>query len=156
MSVSPAWISAAAGDLVLEPLEGAGEIALLLELPPPLVAQFVQPLKRGLRIAERVVDGDSVKRLEAAGRLRILAAARVDLGIELLESAGKVARLLELAPPLVAQRRQTFQSAVRILQRVADRDAIGPDLPTCPNRHGILPCWRPIIGPAQRPCGIGL
>src|SRR5687767_9735555 len=104
--MSLSLVSAAAGDLVLEALQRAGEVALLLELPAPLIAQFVQPLQRGLRIVERVVDDDSVERLEPAGRPGILAAARLDLGVELFESAGKIAGLLELAAPLVAKRGQ--------------------------------------------------
>jgi hypothetical protein len=67
MMTSPFSISATA-DLGLEPIERAREIALLLELPAALVAQFRQPLESRLRIAERVVDDNSVERLQPAGR----------------------------------------------------------------------------------------
>ncbi len=85
------------------------------------------------------MDDDSVERNHAAARLGIAAAARLDLRLELFERAGEVARLVELASSLVAERGQILEGRIGILERVADRHAIGPYLPACRNRHGNPP-----------------
>jgi hypothetical protein len=129
---------AATADLVLEPLERAGEIALLLELPPALVAQLAEPLQRRLGVRNRVVNDDALKRLKPAPAL-VRTAAVGDLGLELLASAGKVALLVELLPGAVAEGVQIFEGRIRILQRVADRHAIGSHLPARRSGHGFSP-----------------